>query len=359
MSSLRTRVFLTVLALTFCCARGHACNWEEEDAVKFCLSSYAALDERNPYCLTYEIIRTGIHTADVHFKNYTKAEVNIEFWIPSFQSPGENAALRVPPNYPGDKEAIAHLKLKAAGPGLIFSTVNVQYARTLTQQQSPEPSAHPTAIADEAWFGVVPDMEMAAFGRESAVYRIFQRGSDSFVTFRNTSRQPEFFDFEVPGYALAPHAKNARVKLGVGAERTVPVLIAHPDAMLPLACVRVSNIRVDHDSGACLDMKELENGWFAIVSVDMPAVNPNLIVYRIDDVGGANTNIRFKNLSGRAVTFMFGVGKQRIEHAVRVTPDSETIVPVNLPGDSILRALARVRVTDLAFDVPPPTAPTH
>ncbi len=353
MSGTAGRAILTVLALALCCVRVHACSWEEEDAVKFCNSSYADLDAHNPYCLTYEIMRTGIHSADVHFKNYTKADLTIDFWISPFQTSGDNAPIHVPPNYPGDQEFIAHLNLKSAGPGLINATVQVRYARPAEPPHAATLNELHGTPRDEAWFGVVSDMETGPFGRESAVCRVFRRGADCFVTFRNTSRHLEFFDFNVMGYALALHAKNPRVKLGLGEERTFPVQIAHPDAMLSLACVRALNIHVDHDSGNYLDLKELENGWFAVTAVETPGVNPSLIVYRIDDVGGANANIRFKNLSGRPVTFMFGVGKQRIEHAVSVTPDAETIVPVNLPGDSMLRALARVRVTDLAFDTHP------
>ena len=346
MTSRGLTLFLIGALLSLAALPVIACTPEEEDAKKFTPWNYAvsAADGQTISGIAYEVRRTGFHTADVHFKNFTKDPANVSFWLPGYQTPHDNPVSRIASSYPLDTETVVPITLQNGANGVNFAALKV----------SASPSAGPNATTlapvnsgGDAWLPIAPLRASQHLTSESVSCCV--RKSE--VRFRNNSRTALFFDFIIPGYQSAGEfnaVRNPRVSLAIGQECAIPIALDHPDAQLPLARVRSFNVRTDSDSGEFLDATELDDGWFRVTCLNCPTVNPNQLVYRIEDLDDARIKLHFKNISRLSVTFEFGLG-DAMTGSLNIPADSQSNVVMALPRASAQRALARVKVTHIVY----------
>ena len=337
-----------------------ACTAEEETAKKYTPWNYAvsAADGSVIPGIAYEVRRTGFHTADIHFKNFTKETAAFEFWLPGFQSPGDNPMARVASSVPVDGETLLPITLKSGSTGVNFAALKIFNFGNASKL--PKPADTLCKPTGELWMPIVPLRPTVYFTPESVSCCVRKKE----VVFRNLSRTPVFFDFKIAGYqsfdasttGISSAGHNPRVALAVGQECAIPVVTDRTDALLSLARVTGFNVRTDSDSGEFLDATELDDGWFRATFLNCPNLNPNQLVCRIEDLDDARVRLRFKNISRLSVSFDYGLGGSvGMAGNMKIPAESESSVIMAWPRASAQLALARVKVTRVVYSLSSPS----
>lgn len=331
-----------------------ACSAEEEEAKKFTMWNYANFtDPANGINVAYEIRRTGFHSAEVHFKNLSQTGATIEFSLPDYQSPHANSQIHIPASYPVDIETVVPITLERGSNGVNFGNVMITSVKRDDQLAAlPQASTYmggSMRIDSEIWMGVVPCRPNMYFSGESVSAHIQQHGNAADIIFKNNSRTPLFFDFRIDGYQTFQPGLNKRVAIAVGEQCSVSTYLDRVDALLPLARIKAFNIRSDNDSGEFLDATDLENGWYPVTAINCQNINSNQLVYSLTNMGDKRAKLRFKNLSRLPVTFAYGIGSPFMISELTIAANSDTVVNLTFDADSIHRAMARVRVTNVVY----------